>query len=85
MNELLWPGIWYTKAAEILRADLEEATIAMKKADPKAEGIPYFVEGPDGPLYADFHGSGIRTSRYSTRAERSQGSNAAWPGIPTHA
>ena len=31
------------KAAEMLRIDLEAA------------GIPYAVEGPDGPLYADFH------------------------------
>ena len=54
-NQPLWPGTWYKKAAEILRADLEEATAAMKKADAKAEGIPYVVEGPDGPLFADFH------------------------------
>src|SRR5207244_5674178 len=31
------------KGAEMLRIDLEVA------------GIPYTVEGPDGPLYADFH------------------------------
>src|SRR6185369_6565556 len=39
----LWGGTWTVKAAEMLRHDLEEA------------GIPYAVEGPDGPLYADFH------------------------------
>jgi integrase len=39
----LWPGTWPTKAAEMLREDLD------------AVGIPYAVEGPDGPEYADFH------------------------------
>src|SRR5262249_26535244 len=41
----LWGGTWAKgrKAAEMLRLDLEAA------------GIPYAVEGPDGPLYADFH------------------------------
>jgi excisionase family DNA binding protein len=39
----VWPGAWNEDAAEMLRADL------------KAAGIPYAVEGPDGPLYADFH------------------------------
>ena len=38
-------GTWAKdrKGAEMLRIDLEAA------------GIPYAVEGPDGPLYADFH------------------------------
>lgn len=39
----VWGGTWRGKAAEMLRADLE------------AVGIPYAVEGPDGPEYADFH------------------------------
>jgi integrase len=39
----IWPGTWPEKAAEMLRFDLEAA------------GIPYVVEGPDGPLHADFH------------------------------
>jgi excisionase family DNA binding protein len=41
----IWGGTWATdkKAAAMLRGDLEAA------------GIPYVVEGPDGPLYADFH------------------------------
>ena len=41
----VWGGTWARdgKGAEMLRADLEAA------------GIPYVVEGPDGPLYADFH------------------------------
>ncbi len=39
----VWPGTWVVDAAEMLRIDLEAA------------GIPYAVEGPDGPLYADFH------------------------------
>jgi Phage integrase family len=51
----LWPGTWYKKAAEILRADLEAATAALRRADPRAEGIPYVVEGPNGPQFADFH------------------------------
>ncbi len=41
----LWPGPWAAdrKGAAMMRVDLEAA------------GIPYSVEGPDGPLYADFH------------------------------
>jgi integrase len=39
----LWPGSWWKKGAEMLRIDLDAA------------GIPYAIEGPDGPLYADFH------------------------------
>src|SRR5262249_40664656 len=41
----VWGGTWASdnKGAEMLRGDLEAA------------GISYVVEGPDGPLYADFH------------------------------
>ena len=39
----VWTGGWKDDAAEMIRADLADA------------GIPYSVEGPDGPLYADFH------------------------------
>jgi integrase len=41
----VWGGTWAADrvAADMLRIDLEAA------------GIPYAVEGPDGPLYADFH------------------------------
>jgi hypothetical protein len=41
----VWPGAWSAegRAADMLRGDLQ------------ATGIPYVVEGPDGPLYADFH------------------------------
>jgi integrase len=41
----VWPGTWATLrvGADMLRIDLDTA------------GIPYAVEGPDGPLYADFH------------------------------
>ena len=44
-NEPLWGGTWAKdqRGAEMLRADLEAA------------GIAYFVEGPDGLEYADFH------------------------------
>jgi site-specific recombinase XerD len=44
-NRPLWEGNWAKKgrSAEMLRIDLEAA------------GIPYVVQGPDGPLYADFH------------------------------
>jgi integrase/recombinase XerC len=41
----IWGGTWARdrRGAEMLRGDLVAA------------GIPYIVEGPDGPLYADFH------------------------------
>jgi hypothetical protein len=39
----LWPGNWWENAADMLRIDLDAA------------GVPYVTEGPDGPLYADFH------------------------------
>jgi integrase len=39
----LWPGNWWKLGADMLRIDLDAA------------GIPYAVEGSDGPLYADFH------------------------------
>lgn len=44
-DALLWPGDWARKGegAEMLRADLADA------------GIPYIVEGTNGPLHADFH------------------------------
>jgi integrase len=42
-DEPVWPGRWVMKAAEMVSLGLEAA------------GIPYVVEGPDGPLYADFH------------------------------
>ena len=42
---LVWGGTWARdhRGAEMLRGDLEAAS------------IPYSVEGPDGPEYADFH------------------------------
>jgi hypothetical protein len=40
----LWPGNWYQNAADMLRIDLDVA------------GVPYEVQGVDGPLFADFHG-----------------------------
>jgi hypothetical protein len=41
----IWGGTWANdhRGAQMLRDDLETA------------GIPYVVEGTDGPLYADFH------------------------------
>ena len=39
----VWPGNWADNAADMLRIDLDTA------------GVPYIVEGPAGPLYADFH------------------------------
>jgi integrase len=41
----IWGGTWARdhRGAEMLRGDLDAA------------GIPYIVEGPDGPLHADFH------------------------------
>ncbi len=44
-GERIWPGTWASgkRGADMLRLDLEAA------------GIPYAIDGPDGPLYADFH------------------------------
>lgn len=42
-GEPVWPGLWYTRAADMLRIELD------------ACGIPYVVHGLDGPLFADFH------------------------------
>ena len=41
----VWPGSWASarRGAAMLRADLRDA------------GVPYIVDGPDGPAYADFH------------------------------
>ncbi len=41
----VWGGTWASdrRGAEMLRMDLEAA------------GIPYVIEGTDGPLFADFH------------------------------
>lgn len=39
----VWPGRWREDAIDMLRYDLRDA------------GIPYRIDGPDGPLYADFH------------------------------
>src|SRR6266478_3853403 len=39
----VWAGGWVDNAAEMLHADLDAA------------GVPYVIDGPDGPLYADFH------------------------------
>jgi integrase len=39
----VWAGNWFDNAADMLRIDLDAA------------GVPYVVDGPDGPLYADFH------------------------------
>jgi integrase len=40
----VWPGGWSNRSADMLKVDLEAA------------GIPYRVEGPEGPLFNDFHG-----------------------------
>jgi integrase/recombinase XerC len=44
-DQPIWGGNWARdhRGAEMLRGDLQAA------------GIPYAVEGPDGPLFADFH------------------------------
>ncbi len=39
----VWPGTWHKRAADMIRIDLD------------ACGIPYVIQGPDGPLYADAH------------------------------
>src|SRR5205085_6909043 len=39
----VWSGTWFEDGAEMLRGDLDAAS------------VPYVVEGPNGPLFADFH------------------------------
>jgi integrase len=39
----VWPGTWPEKGADMLRRDLAAA------------GILYAIDGPEGPLYLDFH------------------------------
>jgi integrase len=39
----VWAGTWHERAADMLRIDLEAA------------GISYTADGPEGPLYGDFH------------------------------
>ncbi|HEY7315276.1 MAG TPA: tyrosine-type recombinase/integrase [Gemmataceae bacterium] len=45
---------WFA-AGRPLWPNLTQHTARMLKADLNAAGIPYVVQGPDGPLYADFH------------------------------
>src|SRR5205085_12169798 len=42
-------------AGKPLWSNLTQYTARMFKADLEAAGILYVVQGPDGPLYADFH------------------------------
>ena len=43
VGQPIWPGTWADRSADMLKGDLAAAD------------IPYAVEGPHGPLYADFH------------------------------
>jgi hypothetical protein len=47
----VWGGTWARdhRGADMLRIDLDAA------------GIPYAVDGPDGPEYADFHSLRLST------------------------
>jgi integrase len=55
-DEPVWSSYWSERAAEMLKVDLEAA------------GVAYVVDGPSGPLFADFHA--LRHS-YGTLMERS--------------
>ena len=39
----VWPGTWSDHSADMVKVDLADAQ------------IPYVVEGPNGPLFFDFH------------------------------
>src|SRR5262249_155792 len=76
-GEPVWPGTWHEKAAKMLRVDLAVATRALKKADPKSEGIPYKNDAG----YADFHA--LRHS-YITLLERCGVSPRMAQDLPRH-
>ncbi len=42
-TDRLFPGRWWARSGEMLAADLARI------------GVPYVIDTPDGPLYADFH------------------------------
>jgi integrase len=42
-DQPIWPGRWIECGGAMMQIDLADA------------GIPYVVQGPDGPLFADFH------------------------------
>jgi hypothetical protein len=65
----VWPGSWKDRAADVLRVDLAAA------------GVPYTVQGPDGPLYADFHS--LRHT-FITMLERSGASPKAAQALARH-
>jgi integrase len=71
-GEPVWPGTWREKGAAMLRRDLGEA------------GIPYATEGPEGPLYLDFHAlrHGYTLPCWTKLAPPSR-RRCTWPGTPT--
>ena len=72
-EQRVWPGTWWEKAAEMLKGDLE------------AVGIPYVIDGPNGPLFADFHS--LRHAYVSGLARRGQPEalRRNWRGTATFA
>jgi integrase len=70
-NQPIWVGNWARdkRGAEMLRIDLEAA------------GIPYVVDGPDGPLYADFHALRHSFLTLLGKGELTCGQRRGWPGI----
>jgi integrase len=73
----LWPGYWSERAADMLKVDLAAARAGWiaeaedpgeRKRREESDTLVYEVQGPDGPLFADFHS--LRHS-YITLLERS--------------
>ena len=70
-GQRVWGGTWASdrRGAEMLRRDLDAA------------GVPYVVEGPDGPLFADFHALRHTYLTLLGRGAWTCGRRRNWPAI----
>jgi excisionase family DNA binding protein len=80
----VWPGAWAS----------EKGGAAMLRIDLEAADIPYVVDGPEGPLYADFHalrhsyltlGAAPASTCARSRSWLATARRSSPPGTPTSA